>query len=601
MMHPRSGVGPFRLEPPTSPRRPRRRGGGPRAVGAFLMRLARSVATVASIALPIAMAQGEDAPVLQGLYLFDRADVTALEQLQDGTTVAASTVEGEGFSFEAQPAAGAVGSVRFQLDGQDVFVDNAAPFVLPFQANATGMFTLQPEAAATTIEAVIQSSEDDAEEFLAGSSANAERFPAGYTYVESSDLELGADPGHAEQAIGLRFTSANVPPDVEITHARLLFVARGSSDGPLSLSIRGQAAVDAPAFEQDPDGSGQRGISTRPTTSASAAWDLAEQGAWSANDEFASADVTAVMQELVEQPGWTADSPLVFVITHLTGDGYRRAYAYDDDPDLAARLQVTYASADTTSASFAWGRHTLTAIPYREPGASGAAGPPVEVDIEIVQEPTGEPPAEPGEAPDAPDADPDAPDAEPDPEDAAADAPPADAGGSSEGAAAGAGADADAAAPGADAEAPPADALGAPDQEVGEPVAAAAPAGGPADEPDVPAEAELVQRERYAILPLGGSGVSGTTLVSAYDGVSTVLTVNLTPASAGASGLELWRGTCGEPVERLAELAPLRPGIGSVTPIAISFRTLRLGRLSILVIPPGGGEPLACSELTATG
>jgi hypothetical protein len=52
-------------------------------------------------------------------------------------------------------------------------------------------------------------------------------------------------------------------------------------------------------------------------------------------------ELTAIVQEIVERPGWTAGNAMVFVIS---GSGHRTAEAYDGVPDRVAVLEVEYVS-----------------------------------------------------------------------------------------------------------------------------------------------------------------------------------------------------------------------------------------------------------------
>ncbi len=81
-------------------------------------------------------------------------------------------------------------------------------------------------------------------------------------------------------------------------------------------------------------------ISSRPTTNASVSWSPVP---WNTVDESnanqRTPDLTTVIQELVNQTGFSSASPMAFIIS---GTGERTADAYDSDPNKAAKLFIEY-------------------------------------------------------------------------------------------------------------------------------------------------------------------------------------------------------------------------------------------------------------------
>ncbi len=201
----------------------------------------------------------------------------------------------------------------------------ALPLVL-MAATAAIVPTATPAGAGPgdpgTFEARILASSDDAEERASGS-----------MLIGSSDLELTFD--RTTQTVGLRFGTVGVPNGATITAAWLQFtVDEGASDA-TDLMIRAEAADSSQAF-----GSSAFDISSRPVTTAAVAW--APQPWPTIGDsgpDQRSPDLSAVVQEVIDRPGWSQNSPVSFVIT---GTGERVAESYDGRADSAPLLHVEY-------------------------------------------------------------------------------------------------------------------------------------------------------------------------------------------------------------------------------------------------------------------
>ena len=167
---------------------------------------------------------------------------------------------------------------------------------------------------------------DDAEEFLDASASDAARWPAGFTYTSSSDLELGVDPPHGRQLVYVRFRDLTVPDPTTLAHAEVRFTADGSSSGPVTLRIVGARVTDANAPGQDEEGSASMGLSTLPRTDASVSWTL--DAPWNGGDVVATPDLTEILAEVWTTPG---DEPrdIALLFEPVDGDGTRRAFSAD--------------------------------------------------------------------------------------------------------------------------------------------------------------------------------------------------------------------------------------------------------------------------------
>ncbi|MFN0162036.1 MAG: DUF4347 domain-containing protein, partial [Burkholderiales bacterium] len=187
-------------------------------------------------------------------------------------------------------------------------------------------------APVTLSQRVAASSDDAEEEGPTGTTPNR-------MWLNSTDIELLSDfgaPTAGVQKVGLRFTGLAIPVGATITDAYLVFRAI-AADAPMtnsdvtSLTLKGQLIGDAPTFTTT---SGN--ISSRALTSASTAW---APSAWTSGLDYNSPNLSAVVQEIVNQGTWASGNNLAIIIT---GTGHRASQAFDTNPATAAQLVVTY-------------------------------------------------------------------------------------------------------------------------------------------------------------------------------------------------------------------------------------------------------------------
>jgi hypothetical protein len=171
----------------------------------------------------------------------------------------------------------------------------------------SAVITVQPSAV-ISLDNRVAASTDDAEESATGSLS-----------LNSTDLELVYDGSN--QWVGMRFANITIPRGTVITRAYVQFQAREAQSEVTNLSIQAQAADNAPTFAFT------NKVSTRPRTVAVTNW---TPGPWSGWGELGpnerTPDLSAVLQEVVNRPGWTSGNALVLVIN---GTGHRTAHSWD--------------------------------------------------------------------------------------------------------------------------------------------------------------------------------------------------------------------------------------------------------------------------------
>jgi len=158
---------------------------------------------------------------------------------------------------------------------------------------------------------------------------------SGEMYRYSQGLDMVKDKGR-EHIIGLRFRNIKVPKGVSIVKAYLQFTSEEINSEPTSLTIYGEASKKVRKFK------GQSyNISDRPKTSISVDWNNIP--AWNQNRQQGvaqkSADISPIIQELIDMDSWQKGKAMGFIIT---GSGKRVAKSYDSSHTYAPVLHIEY-------------------------------------------------------------------------------------------------------------------------------------------------------------------------------------------------------------------------------------------------------------------
>src|SRR5262245_44472243 len=190
---------------------------------------------------------------------------------------------------------------------------------------SAGRLAVGPARAATVIESRVAASADDAEENASGTVS-----------IVGSDLELGWD-GNA-QTLGMRFAGLAIPDDASILEAWIQFETDEASTTAVTVTFQAQAADSAPSFSTSTDD-----LSSRPRATPTVAW---TPPGWttvgSAGPEQRSPDLSALVQAVVDRPGWSSGNALVIFVIGDSGTGRRIARSWNSDPADAPLLHVVY-------------------------------------------------------------------------------------------------------------------------------------------------------------------------------------------------------------------------------------------------------------------
>ena len=179
-----------------------------------------------------------------------------------------------------------------------------------------------PAAAITQIfEVQVNAGENDAEEDSAG-----------VANLTEATLDLGG----LYRKVGLRFANITLVKNAPITRAYIEFTTAGQDSANTTFSIEAVAQDNPGVFT-----TGIFNIATRPVYSQAVDW--AMNYAWVTTDEVhQSADITALVQKLVNRSGWVSGNAMAFVISNGE-DVFRKAKSWNADPAKAPKLHIEYA------------------------------------------------------------------------------------------------------------------------------------------------------------------------------------------------------------------------------------------------------------------
>ena len=176
---------------------------------------------------------------------------------------------------------------------------------------------------------------------------------------------------------GFRFLGVAVPQGATITAATLTLYSDGSNTAnTCNWVLWGDKEANATTFSSTPSA-----YSGRPRTSASVAYGAVPT--FSNHAAITPPDISAIIQEIVNQAGWVSGNALVLFCgdkaeTSTGNNSYRDAYLYHGGATYAAKLSITYTSGTNYPVSFSGGvtagPSSLKAAAHKTAGGMTAAG-----------------------------------------------------------------------------------------------------------------------------------------------------------------------------------------------------------------------------------
>ncbi len=172
------------------------------------------------------------------------------------------------------------------------------------------MFAVGNVAQGDVVTRSIQVEENDAEEHVNPGADD----PAGTIDLTSSDLEFMAEGngGLDWQVIGIQYDTLGIPQGATINSATIaITVDNTGSTGDNNITIFAEAVDNSTVFA-----STLANITSRSRTTASVAWVLAisPTDAGLIGTQVVTPDISAVIQEVVNRPGWSDNNLLTLMI-----------------------------------------------------------------------------------------------------------------------------------------------------------------------------------------------------------------------------------------------------------------------------------------------
>ena len=151
------------------------------------------------------------------------------------------------------------------------------------------------------------------------------------TYV-LNEIYFGRCNSGKDIVAGFRFTDIEIPKGSNICTARLLFTTDRYTNE-LSLKIYGEDGDNPASFST---GNKPR---NRLTTAASVPWVITDD--WDSKGVVSSPDITPIIQEIIDRPGWQAGQALAILVHNNGSTGHRRVIAHEWEGDyLPAQLEI---------------------------------------------------------------------------------------------------------------------------------------------------------------------------------------------------------------------------------------------------------------------
>ena len=159
---------------------------------------------------------------------------------------------------------------------------------------------------------------------------------SGFVYMNSTDIELGYDSYNQQnnQISGLRFPNLHVPEGATITQAYIEWTVDAISTDACALNIWAEKSSNSLAFNN----SQSHNLSSRSRTNNQLNWN---PPAWTqVGAAQQSPDLSPILQEVLDEPGWTPGNSVNFFIQG--SQGTRESESYEGSPRGAAKLVVHY-------------------------------------------------------------------------------------------------------------------------------------------------------------------------------------------------------------------------------------------------------------------
>lgn len=180
-------------------------------------------------------------------------------------------------------------------------------------------------------------------ELITSTSASADDAHEINGSVNLNNNRVTITSGTATVTSGFRFNKLDIPQGATITSARLRFSSGQSDVSNADIAFYGELVTNSQSFT-----TGNSNISKRPLTSAKTEWSTGASFPVSGNT-INTPDITAVVQEVVNQSGWCGGNALsiIAVAKGQSSSSAKRVVSADDGTSGAPQIVVNYD--DTTA------------------------------------------------------------------------------------------------------------------------------------------------------------------------------------------------------------------------------------------------------------
>ena len=143
------------------------------------------------------------------------------------------------------------------------------------------------------------------------------------------------------QLVALRFRDVRLPKDAVINAASLQVFAAGESADPLVVNIYAEKVASAPAFTAGTSDKFSSRLASNKT--AAVKWTIPVSETWTRGQQVKTADISAVIKEIADQPGWCGGNDLVIFLEYNSGTSTtRRIFSREGDTTKAASLLIDF-------------------------------------------------------------------------------------------------------------------------------------------------------------------------------------------------------------------------------------------------------------------